>query len=176
MLGVAENQGRAVRQVHPHHGFRDRQALDRGLVLGDHDRVVIGRNLLGVVIVANIGGDHIFRCDGRVDCLAFLVVVAQPPLVPAQALCQVRERNIEGRVGIVGLLVGAHVDAAPDMHVDARANSIGFAGKHDARIDGVGKILVRRALDGALDVAAQGVAHVDLLSCHIDLHGFECRL
>lgn len=26
-----------------------------------------------------------------------------------------------------------------------------------------------------LFMATQGVAHVDLLSCYVDLHGFECR-
>jgi len=57
------------------------------------------------------------------------------------------------------------------MHVDRGPDAEAFARKHYIGIDRVREVFLRSRSDSMLDVAAQGVADVDLLSCYGRLQG-----
>ena len=98
------------------------------------------------------------------------MVVPQAAFVAAQAFGKMRQRDIECRIGVIGLFMGANMDATSDMHADRGPNSEAFARENDGGLDRVGEILLGGVRDRILDMGAQGVAHVNLLSGNGYLH------
>ena len=94
------------------------------------------------------------------------MMVAQASFVPAQAFSKMGQCDVEGGLGLVRFLVSTHIDSPPDVHADRRANTKAFARHNDGGVDGVCKILFTCGFDRTLDMEAQRVTHVDLLSCY----------
>ena len=95
------------------------------------------------------------------------MMIAQAALVTPEALVDPVGRDVEGGVGLVRVRLAAHEDAPADMDLQVALDEVSFAREHHVSLEGVAEIFLRDILDRRLRVAAQRVAHVDLLASDV---------
>ena len=90
---------------------------------------------------------------------------------PPQLLRQAFGGGIEGQVMIARRRAAVDDHAASDMQRNFGTDQMGFAGEDRMRLDRGAKIFVEQGVERSFDMAAQCIAHIDLLAGNRQVHG-----
>ena len=93
-----------------------------------------------------------------------------PPFVAPQPLGDMDGGGIERGIGVLGTALALHQDALADMDADVGFEFPAFARHGDVRFDRILEIFGDNGRQTIFDMAAQGVANIDLLTVYGKLH------
>src|SRR5579871_3118073 len=104
-----------------------------------------------------------------------MVMVLQPPHIPANAGLKMIERNFECPMDVRPRTLGLHECSRTEVHGAIRAESEPFLHECDARFGMAIEVFSHRCREPLTNVLRQGLANFDLLSSNATLHHISVR-